>query len=223
MVISPFPSFLEITPFSPSDVAGLKLWLKADALSLNDNDAVSSWTDSSGNANHATGSGSTRPIYKTNIINGLPVVRFDDSDDNLDTPSISWTNQTIFLVLIGGGGGYPVTFSSGSENAVIYGFVANTLEIYNNPRIQIGNFSSAAYATIIRNSAGTTTVRRNGAQTGTSGTVSIPGAGAVRLGKSFVPSDPWGGDMAELLIYDAVISGTDLTNIESYLATKYGL
>lgn len=211
--------------FSPSDIAGLKLWLKADAITgLSDGDSVASWSDSSGNSNDAVqATTANKPTYKTGIINSLPVVRFDDTDDYIVTPSISWTNQTIFVVLKGTGGGYPVGFTTGSENAVIYGFVANTLEIYNGPRIQIGNFSSFAYATIIRNSSGTTTVRKNGTQTGTSASVNIPAASVVKLGVSGSLTDPWGGDIAELLIYDAVISGDDLTNVETYLADKYGL
>lgn len=207
--------------FSPTDISGLKLWLKADAITgKSDGDTVSTWSDSSGLGNDATAG--TAPIYKTNIINGLPVVRFSSSI--LDTPSISWTNQTIFIVGLGSGSNrYAVSFSSGSENALIYGFAANTLEIYNNPRLSIGTFSSFSYATIIRTASTSTTVRLNGSQTGTTGTVSIPGSGAVRLGNHFLGSNPFVGDIAELLIYDAVVSGTDLTNVESYLADKYGL
>jgi hypothetical protein len=43
---------------------------------LSDGDPVSSWTDSSGNGHTAAQTGSARPIFKTNILNGKPVVRF---------------------------------------------------------------------------------------------------------------------------------------------------
>src|SRR5215217_4469118 len=64
---------------SPDAVSGLQLWLKADAITgLSDTNAVSQWDDSSGQANHATQpSGLVQPIYRTNIVNSLPVVRFD--------------------------------------------------------------------------------------------------------------------------------------------------
>src|SRR4051812_19518760 len=70
--------------FAPTDISGLKLWLKADSLSLNDGDAVTTWTDSSGNSNTASqGTAANKPTYKTAVLNALPVVRFDGSNDYL--------------------------------------------------------------------------------------------------------------------------------------------
>src|SRR5262245_6977808 len=74
-------------PFSPAQVSGLKLWLKADALSLSNAAAVTTWTDSSGNGNDATQSnGAKKPIYYTNIWNGKPSIYFDGTKI-LSTPS----------------------------------------------------------------------------------------------------------------------------------------
>lgn len=69
--------------FTPTDLSGLKLWLKADSLSLNDGDPVSTWTDSSGNGNDGAGSLTARPLYKTGVYNSLPMVRGDGSNDFL--------------------------------------------------------------------------------------------------------------------------------------------
>jgi hypothetical protein len=90
----------DVAAFSPSDLTGLRQWLKADALSLADNDPVSSWTDSSGNALHATNTGSARPTFKTSIVNSLPIVRFDGADDLLvlgDHSSL--TEAEVFIVV----------------------------------------------------------------------------------------------------------------------------
>ena len=63
--------------FSPPQLSGLQFWLKADAITgLNDGDPVTTWNDSSGSGRNATGVGAARPIYKTNIINGLPALQF---------------------------------------------------------------------------------------------------------------------------------------------------
>lgn len=64
---------------TPDQVSGLQLWLKADAITgLSDTSLVSQWDDSSGLANHATQPSSlVQPLYRTGIVNGLPVVRFD--------------------------------------------------------------------------------------------------------------------------------------------------
>ena len=69
---------------TPSSFSGLQGWWKADSLSLNDNDPVSSWTDSSGNGRTLTGTLTQRPLYKTNLYNGLPAVRWDGSNDRLE-------------------------------------------------------------------------------------------------------------------------------------------
>lgn len=89
--------------FSPTDISGIKLWVKADQLSLSDGDPVSTWADQSGLGNDITSSGSNRPTFKTGILNSLPVVRFDGSDDFMEKSSFSGVDgvagMTIFLVV----------------------------------------------------------------------------------------------------------------------------
>jgi hypothetical protein len=65
------------------------LWLKADAITgLSDSDPVVTWEDSSGNGHDPTqGTAGFRPLFKANVINGLPAVLFDGSDDILATTS----------------------------------------------------------------------------------------------------------------------------------------
>lgn len=70
-----------VVAIEPDAVDTLEGWWKASALSLSDNDAVSSWVDSSGNGNTAAqATGANQPTYKTNIVNSQPVVRFDSTD-----------------------------------------------------------------------------------------------------------------------------------------------
>jgi hypothetical protein len=89
-------------PFAPTDYNGLVFWLKADALALANNDPVSSWTDSSGNARHAVqATGASQPLYKTGILNAQPALLFDGINDGLQIPAIDLTNAealTLFLV-----------------------------------------------------------------------------------------------------------------------------
>ncbi len=57
-------------------------WLDASALTgLSNDDPCSSFTDRSGNARHFTASTTARATYKTGVLNGLPVLRFDGVDD----------------------------------------------------------------------------------------------------------------------------------------------
>ncbi len=65
-------------PWLPIDVPNCKLWVPAHSYIGADNDAVGTWPDLSGNNNHPTQGTTTRKaIYKTNILNGYPIMRAD--------------------------------------------------------------------------------------------------------------------------------------------------
>jgi hypothetical protein len=99
--------------FSPLSISGLKLWLKADAGTLQtsggsaasaDGDPVGQWLDQSGQGNHvAQATGSQRPTLKLAIQNSLPIVRTDGVDDYLqNAANILGTGDqpfTLFLLL----------------------------------------------------------------------------------------------------------------------------
>ena len=91
--------------FIPTEISGLKFWVKADSLSLSDGDPVGTWADQSGNGNDATQStAGFKPLYKTNIQHGKPIVRFDGSDDLMEISDTSiilggQTGMTVFLVI----------------------------------------------------------------------------------------------------------------------------
>jgi hypothetical protein len=71
---------------TPADVTGLRLWLKADAITgLSDGAGIATWSDSSGLGNDAVMAvGGFQPTYQTNEVNGLPCARFDGTDDRMD-------------------------------------------------------------------------------------------------------------------------------------------
>jgi hypothetical protein len=86
--------------FSPIDIAGMTLWLKADegtwqdsvggTPAVNDGDVVGVWQDFSGNANHHTqGTTASKPLLKLNVKNGMPGLYFDGSDDYLTGSNVT--------------------------------------------------------------------------------------------------------------------------------------
>jgi hypothetical protein len=87
----------------PTDVSGLQWWFKADAIGgLSDDDPVGTWADSGGGGFDTTqGTAGSKPLYKTNQLNGKPSVRGDGSDDVLSNTAYSHaaTSLTIFAVL----------------------------------------------------------------------------------------------------------------------------
>lgn len=70
---------------NPDGITGLHGWYKADAITgLSNGAAVTQWNDSSGFVNHAAqATALNQPTYQTNVVNGLPVVRFDGTNDRL--------------------------------------------------------------------------------------------------------------------------------------------
>ena len=135
------------TSSAVTDVSGNQVWLKADALTSTDGTKITSWTDSSSNANHAIQANSSwAPTYKTNIINGKPVLRFTATSYNWLTlkNNINPTpaSHTVFAVmsvanyktntyLFGGiAGSYngsswgilKLNATAGCEGAPVYGF-----------------------------------------------------------------------------------------------------
>lgn len=64
--------------FDPTNLSGLKVWYKSDAIvGATNNQPLSAWNDSSGNGkNLSVPSGRTSPYYFTGGINGKPYVKF---------------------------------------------------------------------------------------------------------------------------------------------------
>jgi hypothetical protein len=198
---------------------------------LNDGDPVTTWTDSSVNGNNATQTGSARPTFKTSIVNGKPVVRFVSASLqqlNLASQITSLAPWTVFSVV-----SRPNTSSVLQTIAGIAAQGANGLlihsddHIYFQDRTGVMNTSvptGAAFHVITTNmqigSAGF--VYLDGTSLATSFGVSPQTGNFDNIGARQTPiySD---GDMAEIIIYNANLSGTDRANIEKYLGTKYAI
>lgn len=74
---------------------GGDLLLDSRYLALNNNDAVSSWTNRANSSNNAAqATAANQPTYQTNQLNGNPAVSFDGSDD-----FVSWTAATVKFAL----------------------------------------------------------------------------------------------------------------------------
>lgn len=98
----------------PLTISGLALWLKADAITgLSDGDAISTWPDSSGNGKDATGTTTQRPTYKTDILNGKPVARFNGTSNGLVTSSVNLSSTSAVTVFV------VATAATGADRAYI--------------------------------------------------------------------------------------------------------
>ena len=233
--------YLSAKYFTPASIPGLQLWLDASQITgLNDGDAVATWTDASGNAQHATQStASKRPLYKTGILNGKPVVRFDGVDDFLRNDVFTALNNapaaSLFIVkrqTSSGGINFPVLFAS-----LFYQFNLGSGPKYWRTSITEDANTTLDWTTWTyeaqlfdgsqSGNANRLKIRSNGNPVSVSYTGTI--AATLSSGTGFYVSTsdgtlyPWNGDIAEIIAYSATPSAGELAQLEQYLAAKYGL
>ncbi len=81
---TPFPVVPAVTrsivkSFDPTKLTGCQLWLDASSFTgLTNGQAISTWVDKSANA--LTGTAVNSPTYQTNVLNKLPVIRFNGTN-----------------------------------------------------------------------------------------------------------------------------------------------
>lgn len=220
---------------TPEDVAGLIVWLDADAITgLADLDPVASWDNIASGGGSETFSQSTaaaRPTYRTNILNGLPAVRFDGSADHLDGATARTLKPaTLFAVIK----------PSSLTGATVLGITASTAGLAwdhasGPPRLlsaetaQIGAASTslvagtayqidASYA-----SDGAFLFGINGSNDGSGTNNTTINARTCCVGARNSDRDFFAGDLHELLVYNSVLTAGDRTAIRDYLISKWGL
>lgn len=223
--------------FSPSDIAGLTRWYKADALSLNDNDAVATWTDSSGNVNATQGTGANQPTYKTNIVNGKPIVRFNGTSTRLSIGDLSaLTAAEGFIVIktvadpaagLSSGGLWEigtepfVTHFSFSADGTIYDqFGTNARKTTVNPATSL---AAAFNIYSVYSAANDWQSYLNGVSLFSTAVNTAAFTATATLGSDTAATNFLSGDVAEFILYNAKLSAGDRTNVLSYLTSKYGL
>jgi hypothetical protein len=233
----------------PSDIADLLGWYAADDLTLSNADPVSTWANkvTSGGAPDLTqGTAANQPTYRTSIVNSLPAVRFDGTDDHMAfiTPTGLKANdpKTILAVWVGNSAGsYHFTVATrvnlGGVNNDARGYfwlVRNTTDRWLYSHAGVG---TAAGNPTITNSTPYLTSMRTGTNGGSlSGrldkvAVSLsgsPGTAVTELtnGRTVVgrQSTAYGGfDLAELLMYGRRLTDTEVEQAEDWLAAKYAL
>lgn len=233
---------------SPDDIPGLVLWLKAEGESYSDGQAANSWSDLSGFGNHAVApSNGTRPVFRTNRINGKPAFQFTRSsaqEFRLPVSSFngmdSLNDMTLFMVAKWTGSGVPSGLF-GAWNTV--SSTPNThFEIQTGGllRLRVGEMDSVTAAgalaaeewavlTGTMAGSGDTPLARlfkNGQEIGSR--IQSPGD-ALIAAKDFmaIGSSTAGrnlnGDIAEVLLYDRDLSAGERAFLDGHLGTRYAL
>lgn len=212
-------------------------WLKADSLSLSNDAVVASWTDSSGH-NHPLlqSSASLKPVYKTNILNGKAVVRFDGTNDFLQaTIAADAHNYSVFVVMkrdVSSVGNFAISASwgSGQVNGTMWMGYNNGDDFFTPASDSLHDLPSATsgdnawHIAECIHSGNTIYGYDTGVSTGSSSSSSASRGNVFSLGGYTASGSlPFKGDIAEVIIFNSGLNSTRRGLVEQYLIEKYDL
>lgn len=234
-------------PFSPTDIAGLKLWIDfsdADTLFTDagstkvsaDGDAIYQANDKSGLGNHLTQSTiGSRPLYKTSIQNGLSSGLYDGADDTLTRgDALGLSGSPLMTVIIVakdvGDDGYYFTIGTGSGGIIAFANSGGASYRYGDGNEVFGtaNFASASIGSWVRKA--TTYAGQeyyhNGesiSATANSSPTSTPNVPDNNTQIGFTGAPAPGAYIMEVVVYSGALSGTDRQTVELYLNDKWNI
>lgn len=221
--------------FSPSDLANIRLWLKADAITgLNDNDNISTWEDSSANGYDVTqGTGTKQPTYQTNELNSLPVVRFDGGDTLTNMTSIMSADPSFTVFAVAKSSDWDAATNDVlnigddfTQAFILRTQSSNTMKVWqpNTNNLTTGTITDSNwyyFSYTYNASTNAAELFLDGVSADTA-TISGIDPDKTYIG-SFIDSFYFTGDIAEVIVYEQELSDTDRESVENYLATKYNL
>ncbi|MFW6169520.1 MAG: chitobiase/beta-hexosaminidase C-terminal domain-containing protein, partial [Planctomycetota bacterium] len=229
-----------LVPDSPALRESLKLWLSADFLGLADGASVQAWPARVGPSALAepqrarSGIVTQPPSLALDAANGMPVVRFDGIADSIAVKGfadrhLAGTDFTIFMVSqsessrfgmcgngIWGSGGDPRLYLQ--RGAFRYHELGNVIALRpTNPGPTISVFMHDGQETILAATNGSLSEPLSGVPV-----VSKFGGGNLAI-PFWSGNENRAGDMAEIAVYDRLLSPVERVGVETYLAEKYSI
>lgn len=235
-----------------SDFPGLKIWLDAKTIAQADGSSVTTWKDQSGfNAHFNQSTTASKPIYKTNIINGNPVVRFDGVDDTMtitDSTKLNIANNIpgITIIVVG-------NFTQRALQQALFCIMRNDTTT---PRVQLNVTTSNYYAlsgtrtdaetnaaaftsTVCGSNAIYTVIWspsiliqvqyingiiKSSAAFQSTGNFAATNATSINIGATGTGSSLFTqGDFGEIIVFNRSLKAGELTVIHQYLSKKWGI
>ncbi len=223
--------FAKITQaLTPSDISGLTVWYKPETLQLNNNDPVSSWTDSSGNGFTLFQTDTAKqPKYTFSGINNLPTITFSGHqeliiDNNLCS---QLTDQTTLFIVAGFNDFYAAAsynlIDTNPDTGTWWRYVADGrsyLGVFRPVRVESFTTMPQYGTHIFTLKSGidyTFYIDREfkNTVTGNFSCGEIFGIGGMSGGI------PLTGDISEIIVYNTTLPDPDRTNVENYLFDKF--
>lgn len=224
----------------PGRLAGCAMWLRADAgVSLDGTNGVSSWKDlSSGGHDGSQTTTLRRPRTSTSGINGQPTILFDASAAGSEqylslAGSLSLSSAHALLVAkntnaIPSGSSRSGLWRMGSSGATATQFPFTDGKLYDdfgsNARYNEGTPVATvtnAYLYEVRAIAGSWTSFMNGTSQFTNAANTVAWSSSLEIGGNSAVGAFFDGHVAELAIYDHVLSDAERTLLLAYFNNRY--
>jgi hypothetical protein len=226
-----------LTVLSPNSVSGLRLWLNASVGVTNDSSGlVSGWADQSGNSNYASqSSGSHQPTIVSNAIDGNPVIQFNGSNAYLNLPDVlpstAATQGEAFAVVKvtqdPATGDHQALWSFGSANGnesypdskegIRDSFGSQLQQWLGMPVQPLTNYHIYDVSTVTNDWA----ARVNAVLIYETNNNPVGFRSDPKLG--YNGNGYFAGELAEILVYNHVLTPTDRDTVGYYFNARYGL
>lgn len=242
--------YIAPTVLDPRSISGLSLWFDpSDSSTLfqnsslttpisSDGQTVSGMSDKSGNNYYATSTNG--PTYKTNIVNGKSILRFNGSQwiNNVSYPFPN-TAYSIFAIgylttFYSGSGGYQRLLQAYPDGILFLGTLNSNVATFTGVGAWQGgtaanspsyNWLGSWYLVEMQLSGSTLYPYVTGNAQSTKGSSSTSSFTNLNIGgaNGAFSGQPWYGDIGEILVYNSYLANADRQKIEGYLAWKWGI
>lgn len=234
---------------APEEIDGLVVWLRADTAPFANGQAVTTWQDASGRGNHASqATASQRPTFVANAINGQPALSFNrGAAQQLFLPTTSfqgmsdlsdftflavarWTGGVTSGLFGGYRGSNPANggssvFEISSTSGSLRLRLPSTIEITGGPGVIQNQWQviGAAMDGPAAKARMFVDGRTAGEANGTPGLTRLANYERLPIGSSFDSNRTFGGQIAEVVIFNRSLSALERTALESHFAGKFRL
>ena len=219
--------------WSPSSLSGLALWLDAeDSTTITQSGGyVSQWNDKSGHGRHFTQSGadSIKPLTGGSVGTGAALIM---GARYLSASLTTIASQPLTIAMAVKTVTYEANVNlidARSGRVLVEAAIGARWRVYAGGLLDRTPSPSAgtSYALVAIISGASSLIRTNGAQVGAAGFAGTSSLGSSSPNTVYVGrgNDAVGGEnhIGEVIVCAGALSGGDLTNLESYLMTKWGL
>jgi len=246
VIISIFIAFGSFSFAQPNTIANLVLWLNADSGIVLNGGNVSDWNDQSGNNNDLQAVAGSQPFYVAvdSSLNNHAIIQFDGSNDFFsggDILDIGKKDRTLFLV--GKSTNRPATYLA----KALYGPGDKRYALWYNTTIHFSNY----YIEVIDRSVTTTRsygqyeiftleLDRLSGTLSSYFSSSLVGINSLILDTAYDFNSTYrflvgafndaadagqtnylNGEIAEIIIYDSLLTSAERNQVEQYLQVKY--